>query len=57
MKKKLDSKSARLFVDLPVMKAILSGVEADLSGALQNGLADSSHSQDVLQERQLPEHL
>jgi len=38
----LFDKSAHLFVDLPAMKAILNGIQADLSFTPQISFADSS---------------
>ena len=44
----LFDKSAPLFVDLPATKAILNGIQADLSFAPQISFADSSNSQSVM---------
>ena len=41
-------KSAHLFVDLPVTKAIFSGIQADLSFTPQISFADSSNFQSVM---------
>ena len=41
-------KSAHLFVDLPAMKAIFSGIQADLSFTPQISSADSSNSRSVM---------
>ena len=46
----LFDKSAHLFVDLPATKAILNGIQADLSCTPQISLADSSNSQSVVPE-------
>jgi hypothetical protein len=37
-----------LFVDLPAMKAIFSGIQADLSFTPQISFADSSNSQSIM---------
>jgi hypothetical protein len=46
----LFDKSAHPFVDLPATKAILNGIQADLSFTRQISSADSSNSQSVMPE-------
>ncbi|MFH1095617.1 MAG: hypothetical protein V1728_05360 [Candidatus Micrarchaeota archaeon] len=46
----LFDKSAHLLVDLPATKAILNGIQADLSFTPQISSADSSNSQSVMHQ-------